>query len=202
MENQRTENGIDEFKKMWWLSFKRDEPFFRIHGNDPEELAKIRRAMDAKKTPGWEEEPIPEAEGGEGPWEWALRGPKKKVSLRPSARLKRKGEVPWAKMFALDWLEGEGSEGFNQEGVFATIPGNRSSGQRTLVKGMLRSPYCRIATNDNTVITKIRNLCAQNPMSAGNPLGWAAVRRSGKEGGPKADYVVAYCPKGCVGFRS
>jgi hypothetical protein len=208
--------GKDIKNGRWLLRFHRDDAALMIAGNDETELEKVKRAM-GDPNGGWRDEPnVPNEPddpwdiGGEE-WRWAIRGPKKKLSLRPTCKLKPK-EEPGAKEQAIAWMNGQGKKlNFNSEATFAVIQGNRSSGQWTRICGAGISPFCRIATNDNTIITKIRNLVGQNPMTEKNPLGWGAVRMTNVKPkdakpddplDPKNDYVVAYCPKGCIGFRS
>ena len=75
-----------------------------------------------------------------------------------------------------------------KESTYAPFRGNASADQATIISGCRTGDWCTITTNDNTFVTKIRKA------AKGHPESWLLWRLD--------SMLIAYCPKGCVGFRS
>jgi hypothetical protein len=178
-----TLNGTPSSDQTWDICFSRVGRHLAVSGTDNTYASKINRMIrkrplrfNEKGKEGW-------SFGGISGFGFEAFGPKCKLSLRGDCAGHRKAEEELRAPF----LKAHRGESQGEE-AYEPIRDNASADQWTTISGSRDADWCTISTNDNTVVTKIKKA------AKGHPESWV-VWRTGS-------LLIAYCPKGCVGFRA
>lgn len=175
--------GTPSADQSWDICFSRVSRHMSFEGNDNTMASKINRMI--------RKNPMEFNEIGKEGWScqeadrfgFQAYGPKCKLSLRGDCAGHRKAEEELRAPF----LRAHRKESQSEE-AYEPIRGNASADQLTTISGGRGADWCTISTNDNTMITKIRKA------AKGHPDSWVVWRMG--------SLLIAYCPKGCLGFRS
>ena len=176
-------SGTPSSDQTWDICFSRVSRHMSLSGTDNTMASKINRMirkhpMEFNETckEGWSCQPADR-------FGFQAYGPKGKLSLRGDCA----GHGPMGKALYEGFVKAHEGE-IGKESTYAPFRGNATADQATLISGSRTGDWCTITTNDNTFVTKIRKA------AKGHPESWLLWRLD--------SMLIAYCPKGCVGFRS
>jgi hypothetical protein len=210
-------SGVPSEEQNWEIDFSRTDSEMHLSFDDNTFGTKVSGMM--RKNPydpslrlGWAVSyvhrwPAKEGQPEGSPAMVECYGPKDALSLAskcvddPSLS-KLAWPSPESMFHGLGW---KGDDPKKQDRV---MKGRASADQNTQIVSSQRSFWAMIETTDNTMLTWIRRLCLENPYDAKkNPTGWRMERLDEPEGQlpkgcPSSERIRAFCPKGCVRFRS